>query len=234
MKQDDDLKMYDEEEEQLDDLDDTGDSDYRKYKLKVIFISGLIGTIVILLGILAYLILFKETPKINHDEEEDTPQEFIDVSLIPSIELADEVFARAWEENFGMSMGEFLTKYANEDNETFTLPGTNTSLPLHAVSGEVATMALVQMAYQKNPFMIDDESPKGFAYLESDIQYGSSITLPDGEKMDLKRIVQDYSEVRYFVDTTNPLKYKFQGFVDGGHFTEEVDLTPMYSATANM
>lgn len=155
----------------------------------------------------------------------------IDVSLIPTYDDLNVAMGRAVEDIYGGDVA-YIEEQLSGNKSKFTLPNTSITLDLDYVGTDVDLMALTVVSLTRNPYSIDGDHPEIYkqvlGYADDTVRL-----LPDGTEIDLAKIKEDYTNIRYFHQEDNPALITVQGKVNGQAFIKDINLIPYYQHYAN-
>lgn len=167
--------------------------------------------------------------KLNSDDgapgdnnSEDTVA--FDPNLIPTYEELNRVMGRAVEDLYGDTYEEVMSA---DSVPTVKIPNTQITFKADEVGDAADTMAITAMAFVRNPYAKSDDHPVPLKSLIGDTD-GTVRSLPDGSKIDLATVVQNYSDLKLFVNRDDSTKVTVEGYCNGDYFTESINLMGLY------
>ena len=143
---------------------------------------------------------------------------------IPSYTSLSEVMNDAVKDLYGDKYEDLMVV---DNGDYVHIPNTQITFNRNEVGDALDTMAVTAMAFVRNPYAKHDDHPVPIKTLTGEA--GDTVrTLPDGTSIDLSQVVQNYTDLKIYVDRQDPSSITVKGYCNGEYFTEGVSLLGLY------
>lgn len=179
--------------------------------------------VVILIGILVWVFVSgdKDKPKSVEESWSSAPY---DPNFMPTTAQLNEIMSEAEDDMYP----EGYRNNVDTEDKPLYVPGTNISFRPFDMLDSICTVAFTLMALESNPYAVTDTMPFAFLKESGEQLSESEKTLPNGTRVDLSTLKEDYTQLRFDFNRANLKEVTISGLRNDKPFEKDVDLTYIY------